>query len=116
MLCLTIDVESDTSLGAPRTPHVLRAVAIGLGVAMALACGGLGASQGERPRIRPNPDANDMAERARLERDGNVIGANDLWIAAHALAAECCIVTDNEREFARVEALPRENWLRTLID
>lgn len=35
-----------------------------------LACGGLlGGSSGEVPRIKPNPDANDMAERARLERE-----------------------------------------------
>ena len=51
--------------------------------------------------------------RARLERTGRIIGANDLLIAAHALALGYTIVTDNEREFARVEDLPRENWLRT---
>jgi tRNA(fMet)-specific endonuclease VapC len=50
--------------------------------------------------------------RARLERTGRIIGANDLLIAAHALALGYTIVTDNEREFARVEDLPRENWLR----
>jgi tRNA(fMet)-specific endonuclease VapC len=41
-----------------------------------------------------------------------VIGGNDLLIAAHAIALGCTIVTDNEREFARVATLPRENWLR----
>jgi tRNA(fMet)-specific endonuclease VapC len=50
--------------------------------------------------------------RARLERNGQPIGANDMLIAAHALALGHAIVTDNEREFARVENLPLENWLR----
>ncbi|WP_428672782.1 PIN domain-containing protein [Reyranella sp.] len=50
--------------------------------------------------------------RARLERAGTPIGGNDLLIAAQALALGHTIVTDNEREFARIEELPRENWLR----
>ena len=50
--------------------------------------------------------------RARLERNGRPIGGNDMLIAAHALALGHTIVTDNEREFARVENLPLENWLR----
>lgn len=47
-----------------------------------------------------------------LERAGKPIGANDLLIAAHALAFGHTIVTDNEREFARVRGLRLENWLR----
>jgi len=50
--------------------------------------------------------------RAGLEAAGTPIGANDLLIAAHALALGCTIVTDNEKEFARVRGLARENWLR----
>ena len=50
--------------------------------------------------------------RARLERDGRVIGGNDLWIAAHALSLDATLVTDNLREFDRVEGLKAENWLR----
>jgi tRNA(fMet)-specific endonuclease VapC len=50
--------------------------------------------------------------RARLERAGQPIGANDLLIAAHAVAIGCAIVTDNESEFGRIEGLLRENWLR----
>ena len=50
--------------------------------------------------------------RARRERAGQPIGANDLLIAAHAVAVGCIIVTDNESEFGRVEGLLRENWLR----
>ena len=50
--------------------------------------------------------------RARLERAGHSIGANDLLIAAHALALDHAVVTDNEREFSRVTNLRLENWLR----
>jgi tRNA(fMet)-specific endonuclease VapC len=50
--------------------------------------------------------------RAQLERDGRSIGANDLLIAAHALALGHTIVTDNEREFSRIDDLRVENWLR----
>lgn len=50
--------------------------------------------------------------RAGLEHAGAPIGANDLLIAAHALALGATIVTDNEREFSRVAGLPLENWLR----
>jgi tRNA(fMet)-specific endonuclease VapC len=50
--------------------------------------------------------------RTRLERAGHSIGANDLLIAAHALALGHTVVTDNEREFSRVKDLRVENWLR----
>jgi tRNA(fMet)-specific endonuclease VapC len=49
--------------------------------------------------------------RATLESAGTPIGANDLWIAAHALSLEAVVVTDNEREFRRVPGLNVENWL-----
>ena len=52
------------------------------------------------------------ALRARLEKAGTPIGANDLLIAAQALALGYTLVTDNEKEFAQVKDLPRENWLR----
>ncbi len=48
--------------------------------------------------------------RADLERRGEMIGGNDLWIAAHALAAGLIMVTSNEREFRRVAGLAMENW------
>ena len=50
--------------------------------------------------------------RTRLEQTGRLIGANDLLIAAQALALGYTIITDNEKEFARIEDLRRENWLR----
>lgn len=50
--------------------------------------------------------------RLRLERAGTPIGGTDTFIAAHALALGLTLVTDNEREFRRVENLLVENWLR----
>ena len=45
-----------------------------------------------------------------LERRGQPMGGNDLLIAAHALAAQLTLVTD-DRGFARIPELLRENWL-----
>lgn len=50
--------------------------------------------------------------RTRLEQAGTPIGGNDLLIAAQALALGHTIVTDNEKEFTRIEDLSHENWLR----
>ena len=50
--------------------------------------------------------------RTRLERGGTPIGGNDMLIAAQAMALGYTIVTDNEREFGRIEGLSLENWLR----
>jgi tRNA(fMet)-specific endonuclease VapC len=50
--------------------------------------------------------------RARLEVAGQMIGGNDLLIAAQALALGCILVTDNVQEFSRVPDLHLENWLR----
>lgn len=50
--------------------------------------------------------------RARLERAGIGVGAIDLLIAAHALSLDRTLVTDNTREFVRIEGLAIENWLR----
>ncbi len=52
------------------------------------------------------------AIRAQLELAGTPIGGNDLLIAAQAKALGCTVVTDNEREFGRVDGLACENWLR----
>lgn len=51
--------------------------------------------------------------RSDLERRGNPIGQNDLLIAAHAIALDAVLVTDNVGEFERVEGLRLENWLRS---
>lgn len=52
--------------------------------------------------------------RSDLERKGTPIGALDLLIAAHALALNCTLVSNNLREFRRVEGLRTENWLDEL--
>ena len=46
----------------------------------------------------------------RLKRLGTPVGGNDLWIACHALAEDAVLVTNNTREFIRIEGLPLENW------
>lgn len=46
----------------------------------------------------------------RLKEAGTPIGANDLWIACHALAEGATLVTNNTREFERIAGLPLENW------
>jgi tRNA(fMet)-specific endonuclease VapC len=51
------------------------------------------------------------AIRAALETKGEMIGNNDLWIAAHAKAAGLILVTNNEREFRRVHGLKIQNWV-----
>jgi tRNA(fMet)-specific endonuclease VapC len=48
--------------------------------------------------------------RALLEKKGQIIGNNDLWIAAHALALNVTLVTNNEKEFKRIPSLQIENW------
>lgn len=49
--------------------------------------------------------------RADLERKGKVIGNMDMQIAGHALALDMVLVTNNIREFERVEELVLENWV-----
>jgi tRNA(fMet)-specific endonuclease VapC len=49
--------------------------------------------------------------RSDLEKKGNVIGANDLLIAAHALSMNFTLVTNNVKEFGRVSGLKIENWV-----
>lgn len=49
--------------------------------------------------------------RAQLETRGEMIGNNDLWIAAHALASSLTLVTNNEKEFRRVKGLKVQNWV-----
>ena len=50
--------------------------------------------------------------RHALESSGQMIGANDLFIAAHALEQDATLVTDNVAEFKRVAGLHLENWVR----
>jgi len=49
--------------------------------------------------------------RNSLEKQGKLIGNNDLWIAAHTLALNLILVTNNEKEFSRIAHLKIENWV-----
>ena len=49
--------------------------------------------------------------RAKLEQKGKLIGAMDMLIAAQALNRDLILVTNNEREFKKIEGLSVENWV-----
>jgi tRNA(fMet)-specific endonuclease VapC len=49
--------------------------------------------------------------RFELEAKGKIIGGNDLLIAAHCMALDRVLVTNNVSEFERVDDLAIENWL-----
>jgi len=49
--------------------------------------------------------------RADLERKGTIIGNNDLYIAGHARSGGLILVTNNLREFDRVDGLRLDNWI-----
>jgi tRNA(fMet)-specific endonuclease VapC len=49
--------------------------------------------------------------RAGLERQGLPIGVNDLQIAAHARSEGLTLVSNNLREFQRIDGLLLENWV-----
>lgn len=52
--------------------------------------------------------------RTTLEKKGKVIGVHDMLISAHALSLDAVIVTNNTKEFERVEGLSLENWVETI--
>lgn len=47
----------------------------------------------------------------RLKAAGTPIGGNNLWIASHALAESATLVTNDTREFGRIDGLVIENWV-----
>jgi len=61
--------------------------------------------------LEPPVDAHYGAIRALLERAGQPIGANNLWIAAQARVLNLTLITANVREFSRVPGLRVANWL-----
>ena len=99
-ICTSVIVAGELRFGAAKSdsPRIKERVEAILGLIEVLA-------------LESTVDATYGRIRTDLERTGSVIGANDLWIAAHALALDCTVVTANEREFRRVEGLPLENWL-----
>ena len=50
--------------------------------------------------------------RTTLESKGLIIGSNDLFIAAHAKSLDAVLVTNNTREFERIEDLKIEDWTK----
>ncbi len=50
--------------------------------------------------------------RTTLESKGLIIGSNDLFIAAHAKSLDAVLVTNNTREFERIEDLKVEDWTK----
>ena len=69
---------------------------------------------GELLEIRPFDQKAAVAYgdiRSDLEKRGEVIGGNDLLIAAHALSLDWTLVTNNEKEFRRIQGLRVENWV-----
>jgi tRNA(fMet)-specific endonuclease VapC len=64
------------------------------------------------PVLALDPEVARIYSRIRLdlERRGQIIGSNDLWIAAHCLQLGLTLVTNNEREFERIPDLRIENW------
>ncbi|WP_373520196.1 PIN domain-containing protein [Aquiflexum sp.] len=50
--------------------------------------------------------------RAKLEREGKVIGSMDMLIASHALSENLILVTNNLKEFSRISSLKLENWIK----
>lgn len=60
-------------------------------------------------------DAAAAEKAARIKQElaakGTPVGSNDTMIAGHALAAECVLVTNNTREFSRVQGLRFEDWV-----
>lgn len=51
--------------------------------------------------------------KATLERKGEIIGENDIHIAAHAISQGLILVSNNLKEFNRVSNLALENWVKT---
>jgi tRNA(fMet)-specific endonuclease VapC len=100
-LCTSILVAAELRFGAAKknAPRLFRLVEEILG-------------QIEVLPFQPDADLHYARIRVKLESAGESIGANDLFIAAHALASDCILVTDNLREFSRVPGLRVENWLR----
>jgi tRNA(fMet)-specific endonuclease VapC len=68
-------------------------------------------------RVKLLPFTPTIAERfgavkSDLARRGEMIADHDVWIAAHALVHRATLVTNNERDFARIAELKIENWTR----
>ncbi len=62
--------------------------------------------------VRPVGEAESIAYgEIRLALKTQLIGRNDMWIAAHAVSLDLTLVTNNTHEFSRVPGLVIDNWL-----
>ena len=64
--------------------------------------------------VRTLPVTDDVAQRygqVRIAVKQQPIGPSDMWIAAHALALELPLITNNTREFSRVPGLVIDTWM-----
>lgn len=50
--------------------------------------------------------------RSQLEKKGKVIGPLDMLIATHAISKNLTLITNNTKEFDRIERLKAENWVK----
>ena len=101
-ICTSIIVAAElrygtTKQGSPRLTKQMESIFTGL----------------EIPPFETPAEIANVNLRCKLESAGTPVGANDLLIAAHAIALGHTLVTDNEREFSRIDDLPLENWLRS---
>lgn len=53
-----------------------------------------------------------ISVKSNLTETGSPIGENDTAIAGHAISSGCTLVTNNVREFSRVEGLSYEDWIQ----
>jgi len=100
IVCTSVVVDCELQFGLTKTPVAKRTAAYKTAIA----------SLHIYP-LNTGVATHYAAVRTHLERSGKVIGANDMLIAAHALALGATVVTDNYDEFARVPNLRVENWL-----
>ena len=99
-VCISVISKSELLYGvelSPRRQHDEAALAAFLGYVAVL-----GLPDGAAPHY--------ASIRADLKKQGTMIGANDLFIAAHARSLGLTLVTNNTREFGRVRSLSIENW------
>ena len=101
LLCTSVVVQGELLFGLAKRPSVRLQIAYDQAI-----------SQLEVFALDAATGPHYASLRAHLERQGTPIGGNDSFIAAHALALNATLVTDNEVEFRRVPGLAVENWLR----
>ena len=99
-VCMSVVTKAELLYGVRVSPHPVRDA---------------GALKSLLPYVEvlefPEEAAEHYADiRAGLKRRGELIGANDLLIAAHARSLGLTLITNNTDEFSRVRGLVLENW------